>query len=114
MKIHDKFVIELAEVIKGYGNDYRVEEPFHLPCDYKFYEIGGVAISEESFQKMKPLDAEINAVLEDIQADLLKYEADCQVALIDDYDSQTCMRCTDDTFRSVERIINKYKRGEQE
>ena len=54
MKIHDKFVIELAEVIKGYGNDYRVEELCHLPCDYKFYEISGVAICEESFKKMKP------------------------------------------------------------
>lgn len=70
MKIHDKFVIELAEVIKAYGNDYRVEEPFHLPCDYKFYEISGVAICEESFNKMKRLDDEINAVLDKIRAEI--------------------------------------------
>lgn len=54
-RIHDKFVIELREVIKGYSNDYTVEDPFNLPCDYKFYEIDGVAICEESFKKMKLL-----------------------------------------------------------
>lgn len=70
MKIHDKFVIELKEVIKGYGNDYRVEEPFHLPCDYKFFEISGVAICEESFKKMKRLEDEINEVLDKIRAEI--------------------------------------------
>ena len=70
MKIHDKFVIELAEVIKAYGNDYRVEEPCHLPCDYKFYEISGVAICEESFKKMKRLEDEINDVLDKIRAEI--------------------------------------------
>lgn len=70
MKIHDKFVIELAEVIKGYGNDYRADEPFHLPCDYKFYEIGGVAICEESFNKMKRLEDEINGVIDKIRAEI--------------------------------------------
>lgn len=70
MKIHDKFVIELAEIIKGYGNDYRVEDPFHLPCDYKFYEISSVAICEESFKKMKPLTEEINSVLDKIRAEI--------------------------------------------
>ena len=70
MKIHDKFVIELAEVIKAYGNDYRVEEPCHLPCDYKFYEIEGVAICEESFKKMKRLENEINGVIDKIRAEI--------------------------------------------
>lgn len=70
MKIHDKFVIELAEVIKGYGNDYQVEDPFHLPCDYKFYEINGVAICEESVKKMKPLSEEVNAVIDNIRAEI--------------------------------------------
>ena len=70
MKIHDKFVIELSEVIKGYGNDYRDEDPCHMPCDYKFYEIGGVAICEESFKKMKRLDDEIDAVLNEIRAEI--------------------------------------------
>lgn len=55
-KIHDKFVIELREVIKGYANDPRVKDPFNLPCDYKFYEIDGIAFSEETFHKMKPLN----------------------------------------------------------
>lgn len=75
MRIHDKFVIELAEVIKAYGNDYRVEEPFHLPCDYKFYEIAGVAICEESFKKMKRLEDEINDVLNKIRAEIEEYKS---------------------------------------
>lgn len=79
MKIHDKFVIELAEVIKGYGNDYRVEEPCHLPCDYKFYEISGVAICEESFKKMKRLEDEINAVLEKIRAEIETKYGQCDI-----------------------------------
>lgn len=70
MKIHDKFVIELKEVIKGYGNDPTVQDPCKFPCDYKFYEIEGVAICEESFKKMKRLEDEINAVLDKIRAEI--------------------------------------------
>ncbi len=55
-KIHDKYVIELKEVIKGYGNDPQVKDPLRFPCDYKFYEIDGVAICENSFKKMKKLE----------------------------------------------------------
>lgn len=54
--IHDKYVIELKEVIKGYGNDPQVKDPLRFPCDYKFYEIDGVAICENSFKKMKRLE----------------------------------------------------------
>lgn len=70
MKIHDKFVIELAEVIKAYGNDTTIKDPLKIPCDYKFYEISGVAICEKSFKKMKRLDDEINAVLDKIRAEI--------------------------------------------
>lgn len=70
MKIHDKFVIELGEVIKGYGNDPTVQDPFKFPCDYKFYEIEGVAICEKSFKKMKRLEDEVNAVLDKIRAEI--------------------------------------------
>ena len=70
MKIHDKFVIELSEVIKGYGNNYQDEDPCRMPCDYKFYEINGVAICEESFKKMKRLEDEINDVLDKIRAEI--------------------------------------------
>ena len=55
-RIHDKYVIELKEVIKGYGNDPQVKDPLRFPCDYKFYEIDGVAICENSFKKMKQLE----------------------------------------------------------
>ena len=39
-----------------------------------------------------------------VKNDLLSYEADCQLSA----DSQTCMRCTANTFQSVERIIDKH------
>ena len=54
-KVHDKFVIELAEVIKGYGNDPSVEDPFRLDAFYRFYEIPNIAISAKDFRKMMPL-----------------------------------------------------------
>ena len=99
MRIHDKFVIELSEVIKGYGNDYRVEEPFHLPCDYKFYEISGVAICEKSFKKMKRLDDEINEVLDKIRAEIM------QVANQEKfYDERWALG-----LRYAVKIIDKYK-----
>lgn len=72
MKIHDKFVIELREVINGYRNDPTVQDPCKFPCDYKFYEIEGVAICEESFKKMKRLEDEINAVLDKIRTEIKK------------------------------------------
>jgi hypothetical protein len=55
-KIHDKFVIELSEVIMGYANDPKVKDPFNFPRDYKFYEIDGIAFSEDTFRKMKHLN----------------------------------------------------------
>ena len=70
MKIHDKFVIELREVIKGYGNDPTVQDPCKFPCDYKFYEIEGVAICEKSFEKMKRLEDEVNAVFDKIRTEI--------------------------------------------
>ena len=74
MKIHDKFVIELREVIKGYGNDPTVQDPCKFPCDYKFYEIEGVAICEKSFKKMKRLEDEVNVVFDKIRAEIEQIE----------------------------------------
>lgn len=99
MKIHDKFVIELAEVIKGYANDYRTHDPFHLPCDYKFYEISGVAICEESFSKMKPLSGEIDAVLDKIKAEM---EARCCITVGREDDGAI-------TLHDAFEIIDKYR-----
>lgn len=111
MKIHDKFVIELAEIIKGYGNDYRVEEPFHLPCDYKFYEISGVAICEESVKKMKPLTEEINSVLDKIRAEieaLIEWH-DCPIEYDNGNDAWYCEACN-----QAIKIIDKYKAESEE
>lgn len=55
-KIHDKFIVELAEVIKGYGNDPDVEDPFKLSEFYRFYELPNIAVSRENFEKMKPYE----------------------------------------------------------
>lgn len=101
MKVHDKFVIELAEVIKGYANDYRTHDPFHLPCDYKFYEISGVAICEESFSKMKPLSDEIDATLDQIKAEIAEYKDDKQIHAE-----------RNEFIDTVLEIIDKYKAGE--
>lgn len=55
-KVHDKYVIELAEVIKGYGNDPDVADPFRLSEFYRFYELPNIAVSQENFEKMQLLD----------------------------------------------------------
>ena len=57
-KVHDKFVIELAEVIKGYGNDPDVDDPFCLSEFYRFYELPNIAVSRENFEKMRPVEPE--------------------------------------------------------
>lgn len=54
-KIHDKYIIELAEVIKGYGNDPDVKDPFRLSEFYRFYELPEIAVSRQHFEKMQPL-----------------------------------------------------------
>lgn len=100
MKIHDKFVIELREVIKGYGNDPTVQDPCKFPCDYKFYEISGVAICEKSFKKMKPLNDEINNVLDKITSELKSAKKKWWYGVDDD----CFMKLLD-----VLEIIDKYK-----
>ena len=57
-KIHDLFIIELAEVIKGYGNDPDVKDPFRLSEFYRFYELPNIAVSRENFEKMRPAQPE--------------------------------------------------------
>lgn len=57
-KIHDLFIVELAEVIKGYGNNPDVEDPFRLSEFYRFYELPNIAVSRENFEKMRPVEPE--------------------------------------------------------
>ena len=90
-RIHDKYVIELKEVIKGYGNDPQVKDPLRFPCDYKFYEIDGVAICENSFKKMKQLEdvaipkadyearlkADLKAILVELQLEIKEHDPGC-------------------------------------
>lgn len=121
-KIHDKYVIELKEVIKGYGNDPHVKDPLRFPCDYKFYEIDGVAICEKSFNKMKLLEdvaipkadyenrlkADMVAMLEDLRLAIeeLDYPKDC------DYACNGCLYWGD-VDKLIDKKINALK-GENE
>lgn len=57
-KIHDLFIVELAEVIKGYGNDPDDKDPFRLSEFYRFYELPNIAVSRENFEKMRPIEPE--------------------------------------------------------
>lgn len=57
-RIHDLFIVELAEVIKGYGNDPDDKDPFRLSEFYRFYELPNIAVSRENFEKMRPIDTE--------------------------------------------------------
>lgn len=107
MKIHDKFVIELGEVIKGYGNDPTVQDPFKFSCDYKFYEIEGVAICEKSFKKMKRLEDEVNAVLDKIRAEIDK-------ARFIDKDTRHCKNALASGLEVAMEIIDKYKAESEE
>ena len=54
-KIHDLFIVELAEVIKGYGNNPDDNDPFRLSEFYRFYELPNIAVSRENFEKMRPI-----------------------------------------------------------
>lgn len=55
-KVHDLFIVELAEVIKGYGNDPDDKDPFRMSEFYRFYELPNIAVSRENFEKMLPID----------------------------------------------------------
>lgn len=57
-KIHDLFIVELAEVIKGYGNEPDDKDPFRLSEFYRFYELPNIAVSRENFEKMRPIEPE--------------------------------------------------------
>lgn len=45
-------------------------------------------------------------VLEKVRADIIKYECNCRLS-VDEY--PTCKQCTDNVFKSIYGIIDKYK-----
>ena len=45
-----------------------------------------------------------------IKADIMRYEADCMLTA----EGKLCKGCTDNVFRSIERIIYKHIGGENE
>ena len=54
--------------------------------------------------------ADIEAILDKIKAEIIKYEGNCRLA-VDEYPS--CKQCTDNVFESIYGIFDKY-RGESE
>ena len=119
--IHDKYVIELKEVIKGYGNDPQVKDPLKFSCDYKFYEIDGVAICENSFKKMKKLDdvaipkdqyearikADLVAMLTEIQ---LEFEEKSIIDYDENlYDGGECVISISEIKEIIQQKIDKLK-----
>ena len=107
MKIHDKYVIELKEVIRGYGNYPISNSP--LPCDYKFYEIDGVAICEESVKKMTPLQTEIIKVLEDIKAEIENYNVRANFKGTSEAFQLGVTRGLDLSAEIIDRKVNEVK-----
>lgn len=112
-KIHDKYVIELKEVIKGYGNNPQVKDPLKFPCDYKFYEIDGVAICENSFKKMKQL--EDVAIPKDqyearLKADMLAMLTEIQLEIEEIWDNDpSYIEGVHDSEMVIQQKIDKLK-----
>lgn len=96
-KIHDLFIVELAEVIKGYGNDPDVEDPFRLSEFYRFYELPNIAVSKENFEKMRPIEPErktgkwINRSLNILYPEWERYT--CSVCGKHSYNYDFCPNC---------------------
>lgn len=78
-KIHDKYIIELAEVIKGFGNDPDVKDPFGLSLFYRFYELPNIAIQRENFLKMKPLEPRKGKWIKKIDESMNAWCYECSV-----------------------------------
>lgn len=125
-RIHDKYVIELKEVIKGYGNDPQVKDPLRFPCDYKFYEIDGVAICENSFKKMKRLEdvaipkaeykarlkADMVAMLEELKAEIEELYPKARKTYRDGLTSYC--EGVDDSREIIQQKIDKLKENIEE
>lgn len=45
-------------------------------------------------------------VLEQIRADIIKYESDCRLSTDE---SPTCKECNDNVFKTIYEILDKYK-----
>ena len=97
-KIHDLFIIELAEVIKGYGNDPDVEDPFRLSEFYRFYELPNIAVSRENFEKMRPVEPELKRGKWNFIGDQMFECTECGVCYTQNQFHQMRVRITDPEF----------------
>jgi hypothetical protein len=114
-KIHDLFIIELAEVIKGYGNDPDVEDPFRLSEFYRFYELPNIAVSRENFEKMRPAQPEQRYTEEELRV----FQHGISLSLLSKRSAQH-WRYNEDTATEIEFLERLYEkvvadmRGEQD
>ena len=106
-KIHDLFIVELAEVIKGYGNKPDDKDPFRLSEFYRFYELPNIAVSRENFEKMRPLELEqkTGKWVRDPKSNRWRCSECCSFALRTDYREE----CLSDYCS----VCGAYMKGEQ-
>ena len=57
-KVGDKFLIEIAEAIKGYGNDPKVPDPFNLPVLYRIKGFNALVFDEYGLDKLQKYEEE--------------------------------------------------------
>ena len=114
-KIHDKYVIELAEVIKGYGNDPDVDDPFHLSEFYRFYELPEIAVSENHFKTMIPLEVEKAKGRKTIGLECLrcKQTYDYSWDTMDEISYTMYSYCPDCIRKGIQLLKSQDKEGEQ-
>lgn len=60
----------------------------------------------EDAEKIRKMEEK--RLLDEIRAEIIKYEGDCRLS-VDEYPS--CKQCTDNVFESIYGILDKYKVG---
>ena len=59
---------------------------------------------KEERDKQKNQD-QINKVLDNMRTDVMRYYSNCQLSFV----NKECLLCTDNTFKSILQIIDKYR-----
>ena len=115
-KVHDKFVIELAEVIKGYGNDPDVDDPFRLSMFYRFYELPEIAVSENHFKTMIPLEVEKAKGRKTIGLECLRCKQTYEYSwdMMDEISYTMYSYCPDCIRKGIQLLKSQDKEGAQE
>ena len=57
-KVHDKFIIEIAECIKGYGNNPEAPDPLNLPVLYRIKGFNALVFDKFGLDKLEKFEEE--------------------------------------------------------